>query len=142
MVNGRFQCLGPPQRLKTRFGKGYTLVVKARSTRDGAPGATGPIKAFVAQTFADPEIAALAARFSHHDDGNADPNALSPQRLVVTLGNGSRVECGVPATLGAPQAPLLPAQAAAKRDLCRRLAFAEPDLRLFDAPHSYLTDPQ
>lgn len=97
---------------------------------------------FTPETFADPAIAALATRFAHHNDGNMNPNALSPQMLVVTLANGIRHECRVPATLGAPQAPLSTAQAAAKRDLCRRLAFAEPDLRLFDAPLSYLTDPQ
>ena len=28
MVNGRFQCLGSPQHLKSKFGRGYTLVVK------------------------------------------------------------------------------------------------------------------
>lgn len=50
MVNGQFQCLGSPQHLKTRYGKGYTLVVKVRPTRDG-PGSTAAIKTFVAQTF-------------------------------------------------------------------------------------------
>jgi 2-methylcitrate dehydratase PrpD len=97
---------------------------------------------FTQTTFADPEIADFAARFSHHDNGNTDPNALSPQMLVVKLADGSRAECRVPATMGAPQAPLSPVQAAAKRDLCRRLAHGEPDLRLFEAPLSYLTDPQ
>lgn len=96
---------------------------------------------FRPETFADPELAALAAKFSHHDDGNADPNALSPQRLVVVLADGSRVDCPVSATLGAPEAPLSAAQAEAKRDLCRRLAFAEPDPRLFADPLSYITDP-
>lgn len=96
---------------------------------------------FRPEIFADPELAALAARFSHHDDGNTDPNALSPQRLVVVLADGSRVDCPVPATLGAPEAPLSAAQAEAKRDLCRRLAFAEPDPRIFADPLSYITDP-
>lgn len=96
---------------------------------------------FTAETFADPEIAALAAKFSHMDDGNADPNALSPQLLIVVLADGSRVECPVPATLGAPDAPLCADQAEAKRDLCRRLAFAEPDPRLFADPLAYITEP-
>lgn len=96
---------------------------------------------FTPETFADPQIAALAAKFSHHDDGNADPNALSPQRLVVRFADGSRAECPVPATLGAPDAPLLPHQQDAKRDLCRRLSFSEPDARLFNDPLFYLTDP-
>lgn len=96
---------------------------------------------FTVATFADPELAALAAKFSHHDDGNADPNALSPQQLVVVLADGSRVDCPVPATLGTHEAPLSAAQTEAKRDLCRRLAFAEPDPRLFADPLSYITDP-
>ena len=28
MVNGEFKCLGSPQHLKTKFGQGYTLIVK------------------------------------------------------------------------------------------------------------------
>ena len=28
MVNGEFKCLGSPQHLKTKFGEGYTLIVK------------------------------------------------------------------------------------------------------------------
>ena len=28
MVNGQFKCLGSPQHLKTKFGKGYTLMAK------------------------------------------------------------------------------------------------------------------
>lgn len=97
---------------------------------------------FTPATFADPDIARIAARFSWREDGNPDPNALSPQRLIVHLADGSRVDCPVPVTLGAPDAPLGADQAAAKRDLCRRLAFAPADLRLFDDPLSYLTDPQ
>jgi len=30
MVNGRFQCLGSNQHLKTKFGEGYSLVIKLR----------------------------------------------------------------------------------------------------------------
>ena len=30
MVNGRFQCLGSPQRLKAKFGEGYSLIIKIR----------------------------------------------------------------------------------------------------------------
>jgi ATP-binding cassette subfamily A (ABC1) protein 3 len=32
MVNGRFQCLGSPQHLKSKFGQGYTLVAKMAVT--------------------------------------------------------------------------------------------------------------
>jgi len=30
MVNGRFQCLGSPQHLKSKFDEGYTLIIKLR----------------------------------------------------------------------------------------------------------------
>lgn len=96
---------------------------------------------FTSETFVDPELAALAARVLLHDDGNPDPNALSPQRLVVVLADGSRTECLVPVTLGSPDAPLSALETEAKRDLCRRLAFSEPDPRLFDDPLSYITGP-
>ena len=29
MINGQFQCLGSPQRLKDRFGSGYNLEIKS-----------------------------------------------------------------------------------------------------------------
>ena len=32
MVNGRFQCIGSTQHLKTKFGEGYTLIVKVRQS--------------------------------------------------------------------------------------------------------------
>jgi translation initiation factor 1 (eIF-1/SUI1) len=30
MVNGQFKCLGSIQSLKSKFGKGYTLIVKCK----------------------------------------------------------------------------------------------------------------
>ena len=30
MVNGRFQCLGSTQHLKTKFGEGYSVIIKLR----------------------------------------------------------------------------------------------------------------
>ena len=32
MVNGRFQCLGSTQHLKTKFGEGYSLIIKLANT--------------------------------------------------------------------------------------------------------------
>lgn len=96
---------------------------------------------FVPATFADPAVAALAGRVSVADDGNPDPNALSPQRLVLTLADGTMREHRIPATLGSPDAPLSPAQAEAKRDLARTLAPAA-DARLFDSPLSWFTEPR
>ena len=59
---------------------------------------------------------------AHYDNSvnniaNPDPNALSPQIVEITLTDGHRIERHVPHTLGAPDAPLSPAQADAKRDL-------------------------
>ncbi len=83
----------------------------------------------------------LASRVEVVLDGNPDGNALSPQRLVVTLKDGSIIEHNIPATLGSPAAPMSPAQAAAKYDLCRALA-PHADPRIFDAPLAYATEPK
>lgn len=97
---------------------------------------------FTANIFADPAMAAAAERFTLVDDGNGDPNALSPQRLVVTLADGTVEHIAVPATLGSPDAPLSPAQVGAKITLCRTLAGPDGDPRLFDDPIAYLTEPR
>ena len=94
-------------------------------------------RAFTPETFADPAIQAQAARVRVVVDGNPDLNALSPQLLEV---DGARV--AIAATLGSPEAPLSPDQAAAKRTLCRELAGMVADLRLFDDPLGYFTEPR
>ena len=96
---------------------------------------------FTPATFADPAIADLAGRVIVNDDGNSDPNALSPQRLVVTLKDGRKIERTIPATLGSPDAPLSPDQSAAKRALARELA-PHADARIFDNPLGWFTEPQ
>jgi 2-methylcitrate dehydratase PrpD len=83
---------------------------------------------------------ALARRVTVIPDGNPDQNALSPQRLVVVLKDGTRIERPVPATLGSPAAPLSDAQVQAKMALCQTLA-AGADARLFDQPLSFATEP-
>ncbi|OYY72776.1 MmgE/PrpD family protein [Sphingomonas sp. 28-63-12] len=97
-------------------------------------------RAFTPATFADPAVLDLAGRVIVNDDGNPDPNALSPQRAVITLHDGTVAEHLIPATLGSPDAPLSPAQAAAKRSLARTLA-PGADPRLFDAPLAWFTEP-
>uniref|UniRef100_A0A4W6E0C7 P-type phospholipid transporter n=1 Tax=Lates calcarifer TaxID=8187 RepID=A0A4W6E0C7_LATCA len=47
MVNGRFKCLGSIQHLKSRFGDGYTVIVRV----GGSPPALKPVEDFVQQTF-------------------------------------------------------------------------------------------
>lgn len=69
------------------------------------------------------------------DDGNPDPNALSPQRVAVILADGRRLERAVPATPGSPGVTF---DAAAKLALARALA-PQADRRIFDAPLDWLT---
>lgn len=95
---------------------------------------------------ADPTLIERAHMLTLVDDGNADPNALSPQRLVITLASGEVVERHVAATLGAPGHPLTPQQAEAKRQLALSLAVEPIDeqtaRRLADDPLSFLTVPK
>jgi 2-methylcitrate dehydratase PrpD len=94
---------------------------------------------FTPQGFADPALAALAAKVNLVADGNTDPNALFPQALTITLGDGTRITHPIAATLGNPANPLSPAGAAAKLALCRELTPAAADPRLFTDPLSYFT---
>ncbi len=91
-------------------------------------------------TFADPLVLDLAGRVIVSDDGNPDPNALSPQRAVITGVDGRVTEHLILATLGSPNAPLSAAQAAGKLALARALA-PEADQRLFEAPLAWFTEP-
>lgn len=77
---------------------------------------------FTPETFADPKLKAIAAKVQVIVDGNPDPNALSPQRLVVERTGGDRLTMTIPATLGAPANPLTPEQQWEKIQVCNRLA--------------------
>jgi len=60
MVNGRFQCLRRNQHLKTKFGEGYSLVVKLRVGRGEQQGAveakTRALMQFVSSTFPSAQL--------------------------------------------------------------------------------------
>ncbi len=86
-------------------------------------------------------ISELAERVTVTLDGNADANALSPQRLVVKLKDGNVIERQIDANLGSPDAPMSPAQYATKYALCRELA-PHADPRIFTDPLAYATDPK
>jgi len=86
-------------------------------------------------------IPSLAEKVTVTLDENPDGNAMSPQRLVVRLKDGATIERQIDANLGSPDAPMSPAQYAAKYDLCRALA-PNCDPRIFDDPLSYATDPR
>jgi 2-methylcitrate dehydratase PrpD len=89
----------------------------------------------------DETIPSLAEKVMVTLDGNTDVNAMSPQRLVVTLKDRSIIERLIAANLGSPEAPMSPAQYTSKYDLCRELA-PDADPRIFDNPLSYATDPR
>ena len=97
---------------------------------------------FTPDVFTLSQVADLARRVRIVVDGNPDPNALSPQVVVVTLDDGRQITRDVPHTLGAPHAPLTPAQTAAKRALARAMALPGIDSRLFDDPLGYFTQPE
>lgn len=96
-------------------------------------------RTFTPEALADPALHAVAARVDILPDGSDDPNALVPQRVVVHAG-GKRFDVAVPATLGSPEAPFTPRDAAAKYDLARALAAPACDERLFTSPLSYVLD--
>lgn len=75
-----------------------------------------------------------------HDDGCGDGNAMTPQRIVITMADGTTIDRAIPATLGSPAAPMDPDAAASKYGLCRALA-ADCDPRIFDDPLGYATTP-
>jgi 2-methylcitrate dehydratase PrpD len=95
---------------------------------------------FTVETFSSPSIQDMASRITVELDGNSDPNALSPQRFIAEL-RDSFIEMEIPNNPGSPEAPMAPAQLAAKYDLCRALA-PDCDPRMFDNPLSYATDLQ
>jgi 2-methylcitrate dehydratase PrpD len=97
---------------------------------------------FTPQVFGDPAIAALASKLSITRDGNDDPNALAPQRIVITRTDGSTMEQVVPNVLGHPLAPMSAAQTQAKRELARELAASIPDPRIFSDSLSYFARPE
>ncbi len=98
-------------------------------------------RCFTPTQFGDAALLAFAGQVTLVDDGNADPNALFPQAISLTFGDGRRERFAIPATLGSPEAPLTPAQTAAKLALARELANTAADPRIFDDPLGYFTDP-
>jgi 2-methylcitrate dehydratase PrpD len=91
---------------------------------------------FTPEDFADPMLREIASKITIEVDNNPDPNALSPQTIVI---DGESID--IPNTLGGPAAPMDAHQTAQKRDLCEVLAAAIADRRLFDDPLAYFTEP-
>ena len=96
---------------------------------------------FAPEHFAEPALAALAAKVRIEPDGNADQNALGPQRLTIRFANGREEAHEITATLGSPANSLSTEQREAKRDFARELAPSDADPRIFDNPLAYFTEP-
>jgi 2-methylcitrate dehydratase PrpD len=81
---------------------------------------------FAAEALTDPQTLALASRLQVIEDGNADPNALLPQRIEVDLTDGRTVARSVDTVLGGPTRPLAPDAMRQKFEICWRSAPALP----------------
>ena len=77
---------------------------------------------FDAQRLSDPATLALAARVVLLPDGNADPNAVVPQSVVVLSADGKAAQVTIDATLGSPANPLSEAAQMAKAEACAAAA--------------------
>lgn len=99
-------------------------------------------RCFTRQEFTNPELMALGGKVEVRIDDNPDHNALAPQKLVLTMADGSVVERTITDNLGSPTAPMSDAQTQSKRDLARSLADANCDARIFDNPLAYVTEPR
>lgn len=73
---------------------------------------------FRGDTLTDPVTHELASRVETRDDGNADPNALAPQSLVVHLRNGTALSWRCEMMLANPARPLTEGQHLAKFRRC------------------------
>lgn len=97
---------------------------------------------FTSENFASMASGAGASLLSVLPDENSDPNALEPQRVIIRLKDGRRIDRQVEQMLGSPEAPMSSTQAAAKRELVEELAGDVPDRRLLDDPLAYFTVPR
>ncbi len=87
-----------------------------------------------------PELIALAPNVTVELDGNPDGNAMAPQRLVLTTRSGEIIERVISENLGSVANPMSAKQSAAKYGLCRKLAGANADARIFDDPLSFFAN--
>ena len=77
---------------------------------------------FRGPALADPTTHALAERVTLKDDGNPDPNALAPQRVVVRLKDGTEHRWSCDTMLAHPARPLSREQHLAKFRRCVEFA--------------------
>ncbi len=77
---------------------------------------------FTPESLADPRLRAFGDRVRIITDANPDPNALAPQRFAIHFDNGTTRKIAVPATIGSPANPIMPAAHARKLALAASLA--------------------
>jgi 2-methylcitrate dehydratase PrpD len=77
---------------------------------------------FQPETFADPEILKVATKVHPVLDDNPDVNALTPQRLVISLPDGRTLVENIPYVLGSPQSPMTDGEYDQKFSTCLSLA--------------------
>jgi 2-methylcitrate dehydratase PrpD len=73
---------------------------------------------FDAAMLSDPRRLELASRVQVLDDGNPDPNAMTPQRVELRLCNGRVLSLDMPDLPGSPALPLNEAEQDAKFHAC------------------------
>lgn len=73
---------------------------------------------FTAEHFSNPQTAADAAKIHVVLDDNPDPNALSPQKIVLELRDGRTMEQNVDVPFGSPLRPLSRADELTKASQC------------------------
>lgn len=47
MENGQFRCLGSIQHLKSKFGQGYTVIIKLKKEEQSIPQSMNAVKAYI-----------------------------------------------------------------------------------------------
>jgi 2-methylcitrate dehydratase PrpD len=82
------------------------------------------LDAYRAAALNDPMLADLASRIAIEADGNADANALRPQRVELKLKSGATQGIDLPYVYGAPEDPMRRAEQIAKFMVCAQSARA------------------
>lgn len=123
------RLVGRPPR--SDMGASYARLCLAWAVAKVLLGGTLDLADFRGHALADPATHALARRVTLKSDGNPDPNALAPQRVVVRLADGTEHRWSCATMLAHPARPLSRAQHLAKFRRC--LDFAASPLAP-DAP--------
>ncbi len=99
-------------------GASYTRLCLAWAVARVLQNGVVDLSDFRGDALADPTTMELARRVSLKDNGNPDPNALAPQRLVVRLHDGTELHWSCETMLANPARPLTTEQHLAKFRRC------------------------